>query len=688
MHPRLNASSRSLGGACRLLVARLAAARAQRRVAPVPVPAVDAVVLRTSTALMEATTAAAVHDAVRAGACALTGAHAGAVHACQGGPGPTDPVARRAEAARTLVVQRCGAGSRLGLPLTVEGAVVAVVTLDVAGTGELDGAVRDNLLALAHLGALACDRIRLVDSQRQTVEREAHIAAQAELLRVFAADCARSLSMAEVLHATVHALVRLLRPASAAALLACEHQLQVVARSGASPLRVGDLLSVAAGGSVVDAVTEACAGAVPEQRELPLLVDGEVLGVLALDATALDAPAEVDRAAFEAVVLQATEALRRARLLALERNAVGGLQRLSRQFERVFVHHPVPVLVCAAHDGTVLAANDALRDSFGYDEASLRAGTWRDLVEEDDWPMITSLLRPALRSAAPAGGGQALVRVRRQDRSILVAEPYVAATEHFAGRDAFLLLLLDQTRRVEAERARRRLEQQIMEAAEEGRRRLAEELHDGPVQHLSVSAMRLSFVRRTLVADGGAAPALLTQLEQVAGGLDDAVRELRTTMTRLYTPQLERCRLGELLRDASVSGADGRSLLLVVDDRLAAPAPAAIGAVLYRIAMEALRNVGKHAQATTASVTIDEVDGSVRLVVQDDGVGIDEGGVDVDALRAAGHIGLLSMRSRVLMLGGTWQIRRRSADGGTVLTVTVPLDLDEPAEGADALRAM
>lgn len=111
-----------------------------------------------------------------------------------------------------------------------------------------------------------------------------------------------------------------------------------------------------------------------------------------------------------------------------------------------------------------------------------------------------------------------------------------------------------------------------------------------------------------------------------------------------------------------MSSTNGRSLLLVVDDRLATPAPAAIGAVLYRIAMEALRNVGKHAQATTASVTIDEVDGSVRLVVQDDGVGIDEGGVDVDTLHAAGHIGLLSMRSRVLMLGGTWQIRRRHTE--------------------------
>lgn len=128
-----------------------------------------------------------------------------------------------------------------------------------------------------------------------------------------------------------------------------------------------------------------------------------------------------------------------------------------------------------------------------------------------------------------------------------MAEPYVAATEHFTGRDAFLLLLLDQTRRVEAERARRRLEQQIMEAAEEGRRRLAEELHNGPVQHLSVSAMRLSFVRRTLVADGARPRRCSPNSSRWPAASTTAVRELGTeTMTRLYTPQLERCRLGEL----------------------------------------------------------------------------------------------------------------------------------------------
>lgn len=547
---------------------------------------------------------------------------------------------------------------------------------------------------LARRVALLADRLQPTEDRpnpasigalNAAVAREAQVAARAELLRGFAADCSRSLTMAEVLHATVDALVRLLRPTSAVALLACEQRLQVVARAGDAPLRVGDVFAVEGEGSLVDAARAAASrsqpGAVPVDV-LPLLVDGEVLGILTLEPGARAVLADVDRDAFDAVVAQATEALRRARLHALERNAVRGLERLGRQFEQVFAHHPVPLLVCAVRDGAILAANDAVRDCFGDDGAVRPAGTWMDLVEADDRAVIASLVRPAVYAGRPSGGGQALVRVHGRDGSTVVVEPYVAATEHFAGQEAFLLLLLDQTRRAEAERARRRLEQQVLDVAEEGRRRLAEELHDGPVQHLSVSAMRLSAVRRSLRADPGADPGLLSRLDQVAGGLEDAVGELRTTMSRLYSPRLEQRSLGEALRAAAVNGADGQPLLLIVEDRLAEPAPAAIGAVLYRIAMEALRNVGKHAQATTAWVAVDAAGGSLRLVVQDDGIGIDEDGLDVEALRAAGHIGLLSMRSRVLMLGGTWRIGRRSPAGGTVLTVTVPLDLEEPLDAA------
>ncbi len=98
--------------------------------------------------------------------------------------------------------------------------------------------------------------------------------------------------------------------------------------------------------------------------------------------------------------------------------------------------------------------------------------------------------------------------------------------------------------------------------------------------------------------------------------------------------------------------------------------PDPIETTLYRVLQEGLTNVRKHAGAKSISVIVDRQPEQVQLIVEDDGSGFDVS--DATDGGAHGRFGLLGMRERVSLLGGTFNIE--SAPGrGTTLYVRVPL---------------
>jgi signal transduction histidine kinase len=86
--------------------------------------------------------------------------------------------------------------------------------------------------------------------------------------------------------------------------------------------------------------------------------------------------------------------------------------------------------------------------------------------------------------------------------------------------------------------------------------------------------------------------------------------------------------------------------------------------VLYRVTQESLTNVGKHANASQVSVSLAAVDGHVRLLIRDDGVGFDPG--KATGLVAQGHFGLINMRERVEMVGGKLRVDSSPGRGTTI----------------------
>ncbi|MBN3513061.1 MULTISPECIES: GAF domain-containing sensor histidine kinase [Mycobacteriaceae] len=215
---------------------------------------------------------------------------------------------------------------------------------------------------------------------------------------------------------------------------------------------------------------------------------------------------------------------------------------------------------------------------------------------------------------------------------------------------------------VARERAHENFVEQVIEAQELERRRLAGDIHDGISQRLVTLSYRLDAAARA-VEPQAVAEQLAAARELVALTLQEA----RAAISGLRPPVLD---------DLGLSGglaSLARSIPRVeIDVDLAETrVPDHIELALYRIAQECLQNVVKHAEADRARLTFAVDDGVARLEIVDDGKGFDTFEHPLGSDEMGGY-GLLSMAERAEIVGGRLHIRSRPG-AGTTVTAVIPL---------------
>lgn len=224
--------------------------------------------------------------------------------------------------------------------------------------------------------------------------------------------------------------------------------------------------------------------------------------------------------------------------------------------------------------------------------------------------------------------------------------------------------------------ALQRSREQLVLAREEERRRIRRDLHDGLGPTLASQTLKLDTVLELLNGESAAAVAHVTQLKSQT---QQMVADIRRLVYELRPPALDELGLLKALRAhvAQMSATNG-ILQIAIDaapDPLP-PLPAAIEVAAYRIALEAVTNVIRHAQAHTCQVrfviTEDQSPATLRLTITDDGSGL-----------PANHrvgVGLLSMRERAAELGGTCTVGA-NPNGGTHISVALSFQLSPRARG-------
>jgi len=197
----------------------------------------------------------------------------------------------------------------------------------------------------------------------------------------------------------------------------------------------------------------------------------------------------------------------------------------------------------------------------------------------------------------------------------------------------------------------------VVAAADEARRRIERDLHDGSQQRLISLALELRAAATTVP------PELVdvrSQLLQTAQGLTDAVAELREISRGIHPAILSKGGLGPAFRALAKRSPVRVELDVGVDGRL----PDDVEVAVYYVVSEALTNAAKHARASVVRITVQVEDSTVELLVSDDGVG----GAD-----PRGGSGLIGLADRVETLGGTIEINSDARDG-TSVRARIPVD--------------
>ena len=236
-------------------------------------------------------------------------------------------------------------------------------------------------------------------------------------------------------------------------------------------------------------------------------------------------------------------------------------------------------------------------------------------------------------------------------------------------------LAIDRTSIMDALREREvriaELSGHLLKAQEEERKRISRELHDETGQALMVIRLYLGMLETAVT--GRTAKAKIHELLDV---VDRTIEGIRRIIARLSPLVLQELGMVAAIRKEAKDLAKNtgvKTRVLVADDvgRLAPEIETAI----YRVVQEALHNVAKHAQAKAAGVQVTRDEGVVRILVEDDGIGI--AGVSTSPQRRT--FGLAGMRERISALGGTIRVHSRK-NQGTRITVIVPASraADEP----------
>jgi signal transduction histidine kinase len=199
----------------------------------------------------------------------------------------------------------------------------------------------------------------------------------------------------------------------------------------------------------------------------------------------------------------------------------------------------------------------------------------------------------------------------------------------------------------------------LVAAADEERRRIERNLHDGAQQHLVALAVKVRLVEQLTERDPERARSLMNQLQD---DVKSAIEELRALAHGIYPPLLSSAGLGEALAAACRRAPLPADVTADVAGRYAPEVEAAV----YFCCLEALQNAAKHGGAgVSAHVRIREEAGALLFEVCDDGVGFDSSHLG----DGAGHT---NMRDRLGAVGGTLRVES-SAGRGTRIEGVVPV---------------
>ena len=338
-----------------------------------------------------------------------------------------------------------------------------------------------------------------------------------------------------------------------------------------------------------------------------------------------------------------------------ERKRLEAENELERAFLNAIANNAPSLLCLIDADGvmTERGANIAFERTLEYDPEEIGGQVfWQTFVDPSEADDVRAAVQGVAAGEPPAERDNTWrTKTGRRLSMAWTCTPLPRIDE----RTLFLVTALDITERKRADDELRASRARLVRAEETARRELERNLHDGAQQRLVALSVALRLVESRLDADPDAAQQLLTGAQtELAQALEDLRELARGIHPAVLTDRGLRAALETLAARASFPVE-----LDAPPERLAADVEAAA----YYVVAESLTNIAKYARATSARVTVGQLDGSLVVTVTDDGIG----GADPDR-----GSGLRGLADRVAVLEGTLGVDSPPG-GGTTIRAELPL---------------
>jgi two-component system sensor histidine kinase UhpB len=313
--------------------------------------------------------------------------------------------------------------------------------------------------------------------------------------------------------------------------------------------------------------------------------------------------------------------------------------------------------------------SDELFSVYGVDRSAFE-GTFQSFLARaypPDLELTNDVVRRALARPGPIAYDH---RIQRPDGAVRMLHTRGEVIIDAEGRPTRLVgSCWDITEIWESRQQLRALAARLDAIREDERRALSREIHDRLGQDLTALKLDLTGLRARLPAGGD--HELEERAARMEGLIDRALATARRVAADLRPTLLEDLGLPTAIEEQARDFQARTGVACTVNaapdgSDLAALAPN-VALTLFRILQEALTNVARHAQASHVTIALGRAESDVVLTVEDDGRGI----APADLERRS-SLGLVGMRERALVVGGTVTVAPRPA-GGTVVTARVPL---------------
>ncbi len=351
------------------------------------------------------------------------------------------------------------------------------------------------------------------------------------------------------------------------------------------------------------------------------------------------------------------------------------LRESEERYRQLVKHAPAAIFEFDFERQRLVALNDILYEELGYTKGEIEALDPINFLAEESRKLYSERLRKMLAGEEVPDTVEYKLRGKGGTELWALVNTRLFSEKGKPGRAMVVAHNITALKKAEealreSENRLRSLSSQLMKAQEKERMRLSKELHDELGQALALLKHRIRSIQSNLPKGQSS---LHEECEETNRYLDEIIQNVRRLSRDLSPSILEDLGLTSALQWLKESFDKLYSLVTSFDiDNIDHLLSKEAQTNFYRIAQEALTNIGKHAEARHVSFAVKENEGCVSLIIEDDGKGF-----DVNKVRAIHSpvkgLGLDAMEERAHMLGASLHIKSQVGEG-TRITLTIPID--------------